>query len=314
MVRKVPLPTSAIIDPGNLCNLNCHLCPTGQKKAKYPQSFMNFDTFKTVLGKFPELKSIELYNWGEPFLNSDIFNMIKYAKNEDIFVTVHSNFNLKKNDDFFMQLLNDGPHSLVISLDGASQESYEKFRVNGNFSLVLDNLKKLKNIQNEIKIKTMLIMWKFLVNKYNENEIARAKEIAKEIGVRIRLVPMSLCDDVADIDQSESLKDRMEKWLPANKEYIQDQYKNDQKKTVFKGICNQLFKTIVINPDGRVFPCCTVTDEKNTFGNILKESLEDIWYNEKYESSRSLFITKTNEKKMKKTICYECRNFEKIDE
>jgi radical SAM protein with 4Fe4S-binding SPASM domain len=313
MIGMLPLPTSAIIDPVNRCNLSCGLCPTGQKSANYPQSFMNFDTFKRVLGKFPELKSIELYNWGEPFLNSEIFNMIEYAKALKIFVTIHTNFSFKKNDDFFMALAHHGPHSLVISLDGASQDSYSQFRVKGEFLLVISNIKKLKDYQKN-SANNMLIMWKFLVNKYNEHEMDRAKAIAKEIGVKIRFVAMSLGDDMVDIVQKNDINERMEKWLPSNKEYIQDRYEKNPRKAIFKGICKQLFETIVINPDGRVFPCCTITNEKNVFGDILNESLEDIWYNEKYEYSRSLFVKNNDIKSRIETICKECRNYEKIEE
>jgi radical SAM protein with 4Fe4S-binding SPASM domain len=273
---------------------------------------MSIETFKTVVGKFPELKSIELYNWGEPFLNSELFDMIEYAKKLKIFVTVHTNFSFKKSDDFFVSLAKKGPHLLVFSLDGASQESYSKFRVNGNFQQVIDNIKKLKDFQKQLNANNSVLMWKFLVNKYNEHEISVAKEIAKEIGIRIRFLPMFLGDDMVDIPQKETLEERKEKWLPADQAYILEQYKNVNNGTVNKGICNQLFKQIVINPDGRVFPCCTITDENNVFGNILTESLEDIWYSKKYEYSRGLFVSGANTGNTEETICSTCNNYKKL--
>jgi radical SAM protein with 4Fe4S-binding SPASM domain len=275
---------------------------------------MSFETFRKIIGKFPVLKSIELYNWGEPFLNPAIFDMIDYSKNLKIFVTIHSNFSFKKNDEFFNELALRGPHSLVISLDGASQQSYSRFRTNGKFDLVLENIKKLKEVQKlHNSSNNMLLMWKFLVNKYNEHEIDLAKQIAKEIGIRIRFVPMSLGDDMVDIVHKESLQERMQKWLPENNIHILDTYKKSQPdKSIFKGICKQLFNTIIINPDGGVFPCCTITDEKNLFGNILTESLEEIWYNGKYRYSRSLFVKDDDIEGFEETICGKCRNYEKI--
>jgi radical SAM protein with 4Fe4S-binding SPASM domain len=311
MTGKFPLPTAAIIDPVNRCNLNCHLCPTGQKKLNYPQSFMSFETYKIILGKFPELKSLDLYNWGEPFLNPEIFDMIQYAKDKNIFVKMHTNLSLKKDDEFIISLVKHGPHWLVISLDGASQESYSRFRVHGNYELVIDNINKIKRLQNLNNAPRMVIIWKYLVNVYNEHEMARAQAIAKELGVRIRFVPMSLGDDMIDIIHHESLDERKKQWLPANKRYVLNQYLHDGSKPIFNGPCTYLFKKIIINPDGRVFPCCYITDERHVFGNIINEPLDAIWNNEKYEYSRSLFVKNEGIKYAGTTICKECGNYEK---
>jgi radical SAM protein with 4Fe4S-binding SPASM domain len=79
-------------------------------------------------------------------------------------------------------------------------------------------------------------------------------------------------------------------------------------------ICTQLFESPVINVDGSVFPCCFLTDQKNSFGNILTQDFDDIWYNDKYESSRSLFVKKKNSPGViEKTICFDCKNFKKLE-
>jgi radical SAM protein with 4Fe4S-binding SPASM domain len=75
----------------------------------------------------------------------------------------------------------------------------------------------------------------------------------------------------------------------------------------------QLFNTFVVNPDGKIFPCCLVTDKSNTFGDLLTESIEDIWNNDKYEYSRSLFRKQNNSGQKIETICFKCNNFRKYD-
>jgi len=47
---------------------------------------------------------------------------------------------------------------------------------------------------------------------------------------------------------------------------------------------------MVINPDGTVMPCCAVYDPKYNFGNILRDSLEEVWNNSYFLSARSIFL------------------------
>ncbi|HEX2959399.1 MAG TPA: radical SAM protein, partial [Chitinispirillaceae bacterium] len=243
MSDKVPLPTAAVIDPVNICNLSCHLCPTGQKKLNYPQSFMSFENFKMIISRFPELKTLELYNWGEPFLNPEIFDMINYTKEKKIFTQVHTNLSLNRDDSFFRSLALNSPHKLIISLDGASAESYRAFRVRGDFDLVIDNIKKIRRLQKECGT-TSFIQWKYIVNSFNEHEIELARKTAEQIEVRIKFVPMSLGDDMIDLQQQESLETRKKRWLPVDSNYVLPQYQcvtSAQK----KGTCPFLFQTIV---------------------------------------------------------------------
>ena len=310
MTEKIPLPTAVVIDPVNRCNLHCPLCPTGRGALNYPQSCMSFESFKTIIGRFPELKTIELYNWGEPFLNPEIFDMIRYTKEKKIFTQIHTNLSLKKDDVFFESLAKNSPHNLIISIDGASQDTYCQYRVGGNFNLVIENIKKVRLIQKRLNATTFII-WKFLVNTFNEHEIAKAQEIAKELGIRIRFVPMSLGNDMVDIAAQEGIEKMKRKWLPAERQYVLPQYLGQTTRPVFKGPCKYLFKTMVINPDGGVFPCCYITDKKHLICNILNEPLEAIWYNEKYTYSRSLFVKNDSAKIDVSTICADCENYEK---
>ncbi|WP_054749873.1 radical SAM protein [Ruminiclostridium josui] len=125
---KVPSPTFISIDPTNICNLECPLCFYGQKKANYKKGVMSFSTFKTVVDKIPTLESIALFSFGESFLNPEIFEMIKYSSQKGIMTSIHSNFSFNKNNEFFTNIVQSGLCSLVLSIDGASQDSYSAYR------------------------------------------------------------------------------------------------------------------------------------------------------------------------------------------
>ncbi|MFO7446846.1 MAG: radical SAM protein [Ignavibacteriaceae bacterium] len=302
-------PKAAIIDPINICNLDCPLCAS--KNQDYEKGKMSFDTFKMVLDKMPSLKLIILFNWGEPLLHHEIFNIIKESVSRNIYTITHTNFSLKQKPEFFEKLVLSGLHQLVLSVDGASQETYEKYRVKGNFNWVIENIKHTVAAKKRLKKRDPKIVWKFIVNKYNEHEINYAKQLAGELGIEIIFEKMGLADDIPDTQFSGTLAERKEQWLPANKGFILPYYLNGKYTPMNETPCNQLFKSTVINPDGKITPCCWVTSKENVWGDLTKESFEDIWYNEKYQYSRSLFNNITFKGKTNHSVCTKCEIYKR---
>jgi len=79
--RVFTYPPKVTICPGNVCNLRCALCPTGQNDKRRNQGLMNFDLFRKIIDECgPYIYELSLFNWGEPLLNKEIFKMIRYAK------------------------------------------------------------------------------------------------------------------------------------------------------------------------------------------------------------------------------------------
>lgn len=57
---------------------------------------LDFELFKRVIDEIGVgLRELNLFNWGEPFLNKDILNMIAYArsKNQNVRIATSSNLN-----------------------------------------------------------------------------------------------------------------------------------------------------------------------------------------------------------------------------
>ncbi|MDI6840943.1 MAG: radical SAM protein [bacterium] len=306
-------PASITIDPiSNICDLNCPLCPAGTDKLNIEKGIMRIEVFKGILEKLPFIEYIDLFNWGEPFLNPYIFDIISYAKKRNICICVHSHFSFKKDDKFFQNIVKSGLDFLTISLDGASQETYSKYRINGNFTAVINGIKRLVNIKKKQEKNNPVITWKFIVNKYNEHEILKAKKMARQIGINFVTSKMGLSDDLPDYTIRKDIQKLKEEWLPKNKKYVRSAYKRKYKYPLYNEICTYLFNSAVINPDGTVSPCCLITNKKNTFGNLNKDSFEKIWYNDKYLYSRSLFCQKEYKGPKIYTICSRCNNFKKL--
>lgn len=304
------LPKAAVIDPINVCNLECPLCAS--KNQNYEKGKMSFDIFKMVLDKIPSLRVVILFNWGEPLSHHEIFNIIRESVKKNIYTITHTNFSFKQKEIFFEELVKSGLHQLVISADGASQETYEKYRVKGNFNWVKRNMELVVSAKKKLKKRDPKIVWKFLVNRYNEHEIDYAKILSKQIGVEILFEKMGLADDIPDLEFAGTIEERKKEWLPQNQNFILDYYKNGNKLPINNEPCNQLFKSTVINPDGKVTPCCWVTSKENVWGDLTKESFEEIWYNEKYQYSRSLFNNINYKGKTSHTVCTKCEIYKRL--
>ena len=301
-----PLPNNVCIDPSTICNLSCPLCPTALRELEIQRQFMDYDTFCSVVDKMPYIRYLSMFNWGEPFLNPDIFHMIRYAKEKGITVGIHSNFSFRKEEKFFKQIIDSGLNKLVISCDGAGPESYNKYRIGGDFNLVYDNMKRLCKYRKT----TPTLVWQIVINKYNEHEIPRIRQLAREMHIEWAGKTLRLGYDMcADWEfQGDNPRNQREYWLPKNKKYVGKVYLNQKPGSYRQGICYDLFNTVVINPDGTVQPCCAITKHDNCFGDLKKQSFEEIWYGEKYRSARALFLKK-NIDTSTRTICHRCRLF-----
>jgi MoaA/NifB/PqqE/SkfB family radical SAM enzyme len=144
---------------------------------------MSFDLFRNSLKNFlPYLIKVNLYDEGEPLLHNDIIKMIAYLKNNNIASCISTNFSLKLSDEYLKWLSNSGLDHIIIALDGASQDSYSKYRHGGNLTLVIDNLERLIKFNNEINspLKTEI---QFLEFNHNKHERDAVHELSKRLSV-----------------------------------------------------------------------------------------------------------------------------------
>ena len=301
------------VDPCNVCNLRCPLCPGGSKKLEREQKMMTFGTYQSIMNKIKDYAyEVNLYNWGEPFLNPDIFRMIEYNHRNNIGTNISSNLSLSK-PELAENIIKSGLEYLSISLDGASPEVYSKYRVKGSFDQVLENVQTLVKRKQELNSKTPFIEWQYIVMKHNEHQIAEAKRLAKEIKVDlIRFIPVRLIVNGAETDK----KKMAEEWFPVNPAYRKHCFENFNGKMDYlhNESCFHLYRSLAINPDGGVHPCNIIYHPGDDFGNIFYQDFEEIWNNESYRSARALFAKKNagpNGVPQTQTACHNCQIFRK---
>lgn len=291
-LRKVKVkgyPYILFIDPCNYCNLRCPLCATGRNDLGRPQSMLSFEHFKRYFDPFaPYLFEANLHNWGESFLNKEVFKMIEHAQKKNVGTNVSSNF-VKLSSSDLDNILDCGLEYLIASIDGTTQETYVKYRVRGDLDAVLENLSELLRRRNARRQKTPVVEWQFIVMRHNEHQIPEVESLARKIGVnRLRFIPVGLPYDAPN------RKELAEEWFPRSlqgrteSDGHEQQYAQKDKPSP----CFYLYRSAVVNPDGGVSPCCIVPRQNTDFANL--SSLEDfnvldLYNNEFYQSGRALF-------------------------
>lgn len=301
-------PYLLIIDPCNTCNLCCPLCPSGAGDLGRARSVLSFEKFRTYFDLLAlYLFEVNLYNWGESLLNRDVYRMIRHAQKMNVGTNLSSNFVWVSSDDM-EEILDSGLEYLSISLDGTSQETYSIYRVGGDYERVKANVEELIRRRNARRRKTPVVEWQYIVMRHNEHQVLEAKRVAKDIGVDLlRFIPVGLPFDAPDREQL------AKQWYPVTiNGRVRSNHRGQQfGRTSMPGPCFYLYRSMVINPDGGVSPCCVVYKGEHDFGNLEREVANPlmVWNNAMYRAARSLFAG-TSEGHIP-TVCDQCDMFRK---
>jgi len=293
-VVRYGYPISISVEPTTNCNLKCPQCPTGTKNLKRSKGQISIDSFRNIVDKTaPYLLNIFLYFQGEPFLNSNIYELIKYANSKNIFTSTSTNghFLSQKN---CKKIIDSNLDKLIISVDGTNQKIYEQYRVGGDLQTVISGIKNIVAEKKKAKSKKPLIELQFLVIKANEHQIDDMKKLSKNLKVN------KLSIKTAQVYNFENDK----QYIPVNSRY--SRYKKFNNKWILKkkqkNKCWRLWNSTVITWNGEVLPCCFDKDAKYSFGNINNEKISEIIRNNKFNT----FANKLLNNRKDIDICSNC--------
>lgn len=277
-VRTMGRPNGLMVEPYSGCNLKCPLCPTGLNALKRNKVEMNFNEFKKYVGKFIyTLEYITFFNFGEPLLNNELDKFISYCSKYGIATQVSTN-GMFLTEEISNRLFAAGLSRLIVSIDTYDEDLYDRYRIQGNYKKVVDNIKAAIKVKSEMNSHTIIVAQYMIMN---ENEdINKMKMHGASLGVDEVLIK-SIGIGTAVEDYSVAIK-----YLPKNSKLsrykagslkIKDRQQN----------CKYIYKRMVLCSDGSCLPCCR--DQRSDF--ILgqcddKTSLKNIWNNKHYINFR----------------------------
>jgi radical SAM protein with 4Fe4S-binding SPASM domain len=257
---------------------------------------MKFVNYKGLLDDLaPYVSTVVMWNYGEPFLNPDVYSMIEYASTLDM-RTVCSTNGYPLHSDFpnnIDRLLDSKLDHLIVCLDGASQESHTKYRVGSNFEAIVTGLKELVRRRELKQSGDLNIELQFIVMKHNENEIGTITQLARDIGVdtlSLKTVNLTMVAPPTTLDDVEATKTHFSHMASVYEPTVKvfSRYKD--------GICGsnapthgcaRLWEMVVVNWDGTVSPCCYDVNATIKLGNAFETGIREIWNSAEYQMLRA---------------------------
>ncbi len=275
------MPVSYSIEPTNHCNLKCPECPSGLGALTRPLGLLKSDDFKDIISQIKGTGFyIQLFFQGEPFINKQLPSMIRYARENNIYVSISTNghFINEKNVD---HILENAPDKLIFSIDGLDEESYQNYRVGGTFKQADEGLRLLAKRKRELGKKIPFIEFQFIVMKQNEHQLDDVLKYGEDAGV----------DKIVFKSMQVSSYENALFFLPSKDKY--KRYNIDEGnfkiKSKLKNHCFALWRTSVITWDGRIVPCCFDKDANFELGKLNDAAgnrLKQIWKSKPYQSFR----------------------------
>lgn len=240
------------IETTNRCCMGCKYCFV----SKSDQEFF-FDDYKKLMDHLsPYLFEVSLHDIGEPLLNKELIAYIHYARDRKVGTIMSTSLAVRKPDGFWEKLVTSGLDHLIVAIDGISQESYSKYRINGDIQLVFKNLEKLIRLRKTQQSK-LLITWQMINFEWNEHEHIDAQKLALDMG----------CD---------SFKLIQDEFAPRRNYYL-----NPIERT---RNCLMPFLMFIVRADGKVRPCCNIylgiaddIKEDNLVADIKMQNFDAAW-------------------------------------
>jgi radical SAM protein with 4Fe4S-binding SPASM domain len=284
------MPTVLSLELTNHCNLRCPECATGSGMLKRGKGYMDIALYNRVISEMkPYLFYLNLYFQGEPMAHPDFFRFTEQVGGITKVVSTNGHFLSVVNAE---KLAGSGIGKMIVSLDGMDNKTYSLYRRDGDYEKVLLGI---RNLAEAIKItrSSLILEIQFLVNRYNEDQIEKAHEFAREVNARLKLKSMQLISGEDAYD-----------WMPANKLYRRYTMGEGsiRVKSKLPDRCFRLWMNPVITWDGKVIPCCFDKDAEFVMGDLNTESFRTIWNGERYKDFRRRLL---NDRKSI-AICSNC--------
>lgn len=272
--KKVALDTLPIrlwIEPTNICNLRCIMCPN-ERLSSAQKGSMDFSLFRKIIDEAKDyVYDIYLHHRGESLLHPQFIGMVKYAKGAGLKVKVHTNATLLSKEKG-EEILDSGLDLISFSFDGFSKEIYEKIRVKAKFEKTVENIETfLKRKQRRGRSKPYTIIEEIEFPQYSRHY---SEEKRKEFSRRFRLLGLD-----------ELIFKKLYNWAGDYQVSGQEIGRGSP------GVCTFLWYSSVILWEGTVVPCPQDYFAQIKLGNVSQKRLSEIWNDRPYLELRKKMLS-----------------------
>lgn len=316
--------TRVYIEPTNACNLDCTICM--RNVWDEPSGFMSSPTFERILEGLSQVDpapGVFFGGYGEPLAHPDIIQMVRKARQDGFEVELITNGTLLDRKTA-QELIDAGLNRLWVSIDGASPQGYADIRLGSALPEVTNNLMELAYLRWSQSSSLPRIGIAFVAMKGNIHELPAVVRLAKRMGADQVLVT-NILPHTSELEQQALYRKSIYSgdWEPnpyspliampdmdALPEVMQALGKlfeeqgclelHHQRIDRGRNACPFMERgSLSIRWDGMASPCLPLLHShrsyldgterivrSHTVGNILENSLIEIWRGDKYSGLR----------------------------
>ena len=313
------LPRCVFIEVTNRCNLLCTTCPRTFHDYEEPKD-LSLDEFVAIAEQFPQMERAVLHGIGEPLLNGQLPEMIRYLKGRDVHVLFNSNGTLLT-PSWQEALIQSGLDEYRVSLDAAHPELYERIRGRPFLSRVLAHLREFvstkANLGSDLPRTSLWCMGM----RDNVDELVDLVRVAAEIGIpEVYLQRLTYDVDPAErrglgqIDQAlfgqlyEHESEVIAECQRQSRDLgiaFQASGATDPRRSLGAARspsqrpwmdCRRPWTTAYITANGNALPCCIAPFATTRYGdlilgNVWEQGFDELWNGEPYRSWREALLS-----------------------
>lgn len=266
----------AVIEINGGCNYSCSMCPqdirTGGRDKRFLAK-MSLEEFEHNVADCAKhgLRVVNLEGSGEPTLVSNLHEYIKIVKKYGAKAFMFSN-GWRMKGQFMRDCVDAGLDFYRFSVIGYDEKTYDKWmhnRVGGNFNELCANINAMRQYVKESGSDCVVATYHLILDNNNiEKEIEAYQQLTKWLDVKTEVWKMHNWSGIYDPN------------------YI----RTGNVKT-----CGRPFSPDIViraggidGHKGAVAPCCQVLgrDEEAVLGHTSQNTVEEIWFGERYEELR----------------------------
>jgi mycofactocin biosynthetic radical S-adenosylmethionine protein MftC len=265
-------------------------------------SELDFEQCRAFIDELNLMEVFQInFGGGEPFLRDDLCDILDYAHSKGITTCVSANGTLL-DENIASRLRRMKLLRIQVSLDGATAAVNDAIRGSGTYNRILEGIQLLsKHGFSHLSINTV-------VTQVNFHEIEALCELARRYGVKTRLSRFRPSGDAKRVWREFRLEPsqlvRLSHFLSAHRDILTgDSFfsiAQEDRRGLGIDMCGAARMTCSVLPDGSVYPCAFLCDEPFRAGNILRNSLNEIWrHSAAFNAIRSIRVE----------ACESCRRF-----
>lgn len=263
-----PFPLHLDVDANYTCNLACIMCPLGASgfPVSYDQKMLDIDLYERVIheGAREGLAAVRLGVTGEPLLRPDLFDFIRIAKEAGLVDVMLITNGVALTPEVSARLIASGLTRLMVSVDAATESTYQRIR-GGRLSKVVDHILKFLEIREQMDEELPLLRVSFVRMRFNQAEEENFKDFWSDRA------------DYLSLQEYTNILGRPDTAFFAGPRPKTPDFR-----------CADPWQRMGLFVNGDLFPCCSDFGRLAPLGNAGRQSVASVWRGPAAERLRRL--------------------------